>query len=95
MEFDLGFIDINEAEFYSSTGGFAGLKYKGEDYAHIILRRIMPMAQPFNYISVAYLDGNENKEIGILKTVGDLPQAQKEIVTTELDNRYYSPEVLE
>lgn len=93
---DLGILDIKEAEFYSGSGGFAGLKYKGEDFSHIVLRRIMPMQQPFNYISVATAaDGNDYKEIGILKAVDDLPQTQREIVITELDNRYYSPEVLE
>ena len=89
---DLGILEIKEAEFYNGSGGFAGLKYKGEDYPHVILRRIMPMQQPFNYISVA---DNDNKEIGILKAVDDLPEAQKAIVKNELDNRYYSPEVLD
>ena len=91
---DLGILELNEAEFYIGSGGFAGLKYKGEDYSHIVLRRIMPMQQPFHYISVAN-PNDDNKEIGILKAVDDLPQAQREIVMTELDNRYYSPAVLE
>ena len=93
---DLGILEINEAEFYAGSGGFAGLRYKGEDYPHIVLRRIMPMNEPFRYISVATAtDGNDYKEVGILKAVDDLPVAQREIVVTELDNRYYSPEVLE
>ena len=91
---DLGILDIKEAKFYVGSGGFVGLKYKGEDYSHIVLRRIMPMQQPFNYISVAN-PNDDNKEIGILKAVDDLPQAQREIVIKELDTRYYSPEVLE
>jgi len=93
---DLGILDINETEFYNGSGGFAGLRYKGEDYPHIILRRIMPMKYPFEYISAAIAtEGNEFREIGILKAVDDLPPAQREIVTAELENRYYSPEVLE
>ncbi|MCL1861998.1 MAG: DUF1854 domain-containing protein [Defluviitaleaceae bacterium] len=90
--FDLGILEIKEAEFYSDSGGFAGLKYKGEDHAHVILRRIMPLRHPFEYISVA---DHDNKEIGILKNVDDLPSSQREIVKNELDNRYYSPEVLD
>ncbi|MCL2198221.1 MAG: DUF1854 domain-containing protein [Defluviitaleaceae bacterium] len=89
---DLGILEIKEAEFYNGSGGFAGLKYKGEDHAHVILRRIMPLQHPFEYISVA---DHDNKEIGILKNVDDLPASQKEIVKNELDNRYYSPEVLD
>ncbi|MCL1885042.1 MAG: DUF1854 domain-containing protein [Defluviitaleaceae bacterium] len=93
---DLGILDIRDAEFYSGSGGFAGLRYKGEDHHHIVLRRIMPMKHPFHYISVATAaDGNDYKEIGILKAVEELPENQREVVITELDNRYYSPEVLE
>jgi len=91
-QMDLGIMELSQAEFYPAGGGFVGLKYKGEDYNHVILRRIMPMQQPFNYISVA---DTENKEIAILKAVDDLPDVQKNIVLTELDNRYYSPEILD
>ena len=91
-QMDLGIIDVNQARFYASEGGFPGLKYKGEDYKHVVLRRIMPMQEPFNYISVADQD---NKEIGILRAVDELDERQKQIVIAELDNRYYSPEVIE
>ena len=89
---DLGILDLKETEFYATEGGFAALKYKGEDYKHITLRRIMPLEMPMEYISVA---DTEDKEIGILKTVADLPKAQQDVVVKELDNRYYSPQVLE
>jgi len=93
---DLGILEISEAEFYAGSGGFVGLRYRGEDYPHIVLRRIMPLAHPFEYISAAVAsEGNEFKEVGILKSVEDLPPVQREIVVTELGNRYYSPEVLE
>ncbi|MCL2217003.1 MAG: DUF1854 domain-containing protein [Defluviitaleaceae bacterium] len=91
-QMDLGIMDIKEAEFYATEGGFVGLKYKNEEYKHVVLRRIMPMQQPWSYISVA---DHENKEIGILQSVDDLPDMQKAVVVTELDNRYYSPEILD
>jgi len=89
---ELGLMDVGEAVFYLADGGFAGLKYKGEDHKHVILRRIMPMKEPFSYISVA---DHENKEIAILKSVDELPEDQRKIVVAELDNRYYSPEVID
>ena len=89
---DLGIMDLAQAEFYVAEGGFVGLKYKGEDYRHIVLRRIMPIDQPMHYISVA---DHDNKEIAILKAVADLAPTQREIVERELDNRYYSPQVLD
>jgi len=91
-QMDLGIMDLREASFYVAEGGFAGLRYKGEDYKHVVLRRIMPIDQPLNYISVA---DQENKEIGIIKSVEDLSDSQREIVEKELDSRYYSPVVLE
>ena len=91
-QMDLGIIDVSQAKFYASEGGFPGLTYKGEDYKHVVLRRIMPMQEPFNYISVADPD---NKEIGILKSINELDDNQKHVVIAELDNRYYSPEVVE
>ena len=91
-QMDLGIIDVREARFYASEGGFPGLCYKGEDHKHVVLRRIMPMAEPYRYISVA---DPENKEIGILKSVDDLDENGKKVVLGELDNRYYSPEVIE
>ena len=89
---DLGIMDLTQTEFYTTEGGFAGLKYNGKDYKHIVLRRIMPIDQPMHYISVA---DDDNKEIAILKAVADLAPAQREIVERELDNRYYSPQVLD
>ena len=91
-QMDLGIMDLSQAEFYTCSGGFTGLKYKGEDHKHIVLRRIMPIEQPLHYISVA---DQENKELGILKAVADLPAGQREIVERELDSRYYSPEILD
>ena len=91
-QMDLGIMDLGNAVFYTGEGGFTCLRYNGEDYKHIVLRRIMPIDQPLHYISVA---DQENKEIGILKAVADLPDGQREIVERELDSRYYSPEVLD
>lgn len=91
-QLDIGLMDLSKAEFYIAKGGFAGLRYNGEDYPHIILRRSMPIKEPMKYISVA---DHENKEIGIIHSVDELKNEQKDIVVNELDNRYYAPRVLE
>ena len=91
-QMDLGILDLKETTFYATEGGFVGIKYKEKDHPHVILRRIMPLQQPMEYISVADPDNNE---IGILKAIADLPADQQKIVINELDNRYYAPEVLE
>ena len=89
---DIGLMDTGKAEFYVTEGGFAGLRYNGEDYPHIVLRRVLPIKEPMKYISVA---DHENKEIAIIHSVDDLTSEQRNIVINELENRYYSPFILE
>jgi len=89
---DIGFLDVQQAEFFQTPGGFTGLRYAGKEYPRVSFRRALPVGQPNAYISVA--DG-ENKEIGILWEVAALADEQLKIVTAELDRRYYCPLVLE
>jgi hypothetical protein len=90
--FDLGILDLKKLKFFVSTGGFLGLTYDEKEYKHVTLRRTMPIIQPMSYISIA---DHENKEIGILRSVNELTDAQQQMVVNELDNRYYSPTILE
>jgi len=88
---DIGLLDTDKADFYVTEGGFTGLRYLDKDYPHIVLRRSLPIKEPSRYISVA---DDENNEIGIIRDLEDLKGEQKGIVINELDNRYYSPEIL-
>lgn len=89
---DIGMLDLKNAEFYVTLGGFTGLKYAGQDYNRITLRRAFPIGNPMEYISVADKD---NKEIGMIRSLSDLSDKQYSIVLTELEKRYYSPTVYE
>ena len=89
---DIGLMEVDKAEFFTTDGGFTGLRYKDAEYKHITLRRVSPINMPMDYISVA---DHENKEIAIIKSVDELNEAQKKIVVNELDFRYYSPEIKE
>ena len=91
-QIDIGIMDLSKAEFYTTEGGFTGLKYNDEDYKHVTLRRALPIGQPSEYISVADV---KNNEIGIIKSLQDLSGPQLTIVVSELDRRYYCPFVLE
>ena len=89
---DIGFLDLRNAEFYVTAGGFTGLRYAGKDYSRITLRRALPIGNPMEYISVADKD---SKEIGMIRSLSDLSEKQYDIVAAELDNRYYCPTVYE
>lgn len=89
---DIGWLDLDKAEFYEGTGGFTGLRYGDKEYKRIQLRRAMPDRYPSEYISVA---DHENNEIGMIKALTDLRGPQLGIVSNELDRRYYCPEIIE
>ncbi|MCL2704513.1 MAG: DUF1854 domain-containing protein [Defluviitaleaceae bacterium] len=89
---DIGLLDSGKAEFYFTSGGFAGLKYDGTDYPHVTLKRALPVGQPSEFISVY---NTENKEIGIIRSLSELSRENLDIVAKELDSRYYCPGVLE
>jgi hypothetical protein len=89
---DIGLMDANDIEFKINDGGFVGLRYKGEEYRHITLRRSLPVVMPFEYISVA---DDKKKEIGIIRAIDELCAEQRHIVINELDTRYYCPVITE
>ena len=91
-QIDIGLLDIGKTEFYTTEGGFTGLRYLEQDYKHITLRRPLPIGKPMEYISVA---DHENKEIGIIKNMADLKGKQFDIAMRELESRYYCPDILE
>jgi hypothetical protein len=88
----IGYLEIDQAEFYRTSGGFLGLKYKGEEHKRVSLRRALPMGQPDGYISVA---DDKNKEIGVIRDVHALLGGQAKLIAEELSRRYYSPTVRE
>jgi len=89
---DIGWLNLEKAEFYQGPGGFTGLRYDEKEYKRIQLRRAMPDRYPSEYISVA---DHENKEIGMIKSIADLTNEQLQVVSDELDRRYYCPEIIE
>ena len=89
---DIGILNLKEAVFYRTEGGFTGLRYAGTDYRRVSLRRALPLGDPMRYISVA---DHENKEIGIIPDLSALSGEALEIVLDELGRRYYCPTVHE
>jgi len=87
---DIGYIALDKAVFYKTSGGFTGLKYGDKEYPRVSFRRALPIGRPDAYISVA---DHENKEIGILQSLTDLSDEQLSIVMSEIDKRYFCPAI--
>ena len=89
---DLGIMNPNDVEFSETKGGFLKLSLNGKEYPRVQIRRALPLASPDEYLSVA---DAENNEVGIIRSLAELPEGQRKLVEAELSRRYYSPSVLE
>ena len=88
---DIGLMNIEEAFFSLSDGGFLCLEYKEKKYGRVGLRRIMPQSMPFEYISIV---DDEQQEICIIRDINELAEEQANFVRKELAVRYYTPRII-
>ena len=82
---------------FSKNGDIPSLTVKGLDggetsYEKVILVRNFPFQYTREYITV--LDKNA-KEIGIIKTLSDFDEKTQDILSKELERRYYMPKIKE
>lgn len=92
----MNYLDASLVEFYKTDSGFTAMKYNNIDYARVAILKLFPFKFENEYLSVRKeTDKRTEKaeEIGILRSIENLPQVQKQIVTEELKRRYFMPEV--
>ena len=83
------FLDADKLKFTRSEVGTARLEIQDEIcYLRVIVRRLMPLSNPDQYIS---LSADEDTEIGILVNPSELAPESLEILNEELDKRYFTP----
>ncbi len=81
------------AEFYRTPGGFAGLKFKGEDFGHINIFRTFPFSAPNEFLTVRKL-GDKMEEIGIIEDLKVFDDATAKLINFQLELRYFMPKIL-
>ena len=88
-DFTQRFLDASELTFTRSQVGTARLEIR-EDVCHlrVVVRRLMPLSNPKQYISLA---ADEDTEIGILVNPLELAPESLKILNEELDKRYFTP----
>lgn len=97
MEERLKFINASDLEFYTSDTSLLFLRYKGEDLGRVSIIRMFPFKHKEEYIVIRqenYSRHDKESEIGILRSVSELPENQADIVRKELDKRYFIPEII-
>ena len=90
---NIKFLTPEEASFYQN-GDFVGAEIKEEDgkkeYDRIFLHRTFPFEMPDNYISV---QNSDSDEIGMIRALSDFDNKTQEILSGELQRKYYTPKI--
>ena len=88
-DFTQRFLDASELTFTRSQVGTARLEIRNEVcHLRVIVRRLMPLSHPEQFISLA---ADEDTEIGILASPSELAPESLQILNEELDKRYFTP----
>ena len=90
-DFTPRYLDPATLTFTRSEVGTARLEIRKEAcYLRVVVRRLMPLSNPNQYISLA---ADEDTEIGILVDPSALDSKSLDILQEELDKRYFTPTI--
>lgn len=90
-DFTPRYLDPDTLTFTRSEVGTARLEIRKEAcHLRVVVRRLMPLSDPNQYISIA---ADEDTEIGILVNPLELDSKSLEILQEELDKRYFTPTI--
>ncbi|MDO5155927.1 MAG: DUF1854 domain-containing protein [Eubacteriales bacterium] len=81
-------LEIKNAKFEKTQGGFITLSYNGVFYERVKIIRLFPFTDPDRYLSVR--DGNEN-EIGVIEDLKKLPEETAALIKAQLELYYFTP----
>jgi hypothetical protein len=86
-------LKASEVAFQRTKGGFLSLRVgKRDRYPRVHLYRSFPLSRNAEYISVRDKD---DKEIGIIEDLAELPPKITRLLLEELERRYFTPTIRE
>ncbi len=86
------FLTPQNALFTKTSGGFVTLRYDGKEYHRVLFFRTFPFSGENEYLSVRQEDEN-NREIGIIARLNDFDANTVEMITYQLNLRYFMPKI--
>ena len=89
-ESEARYIGADQIRIEKTDGGFLSMTLDGTRYERIHLYRSFPLSAEDEFVSVRDDDGTE---IGILRTLDDLDRRTLQLITDELDSRYFTPSI--
>ena len=86
----LRYIHKDNAEFKRTDGGFVSVRIGEEFYPRVQVVRMFPFSDPEKYISIRTPD-EHSKEIGIIENMKDVTKETAQMLTEQLNLRYFTP----
>lgn len=88
------YLTKDNAVFFKE-GDFIGAEIRGEDgecvrHQRVWLHRSFPFDMPFEYISV---QNKDQEELGLIRSIDAFDKESQELITAELERKYYTPTV--
>ncbi|MBS7262983.1 MAG: DUF1854 domain-containing protein [Eubacteriales bacterium] len=91
MENLIDYLNTSDLSFVETAGGFLEMTYAGEHYKRISVYRSFPLSDTDEFICVRDKD---NKEIGLIRALSELPADVAALLRKHLDLRYFTPKIL-
>lgn len=86
----LRYINKDNAEFKRTDGGFVSVRIGEEFHPRVQVVRMFPFSDPEKYISIRTPD-EHSKEIGIIEDMKDVTKETAQMLTEQLNLRYFTP----
>lgn len=87
-------LEPQKVAFTRERNGYLSLDYDGKHYDRVTLTRLVPFESDEEYISVSFRKGEDEwREIGVLRALSLLTQAQAKTARDYLAYKYYIPEI--
>lgn len=83
-------MNIQEAKFEKTAGGFVSLELAGTSYARVKPVRLFPFTDPEKYIAI---HDEKDTEIGVIEDLSKLSKDQADLIREQLELYYFTPAI--
>ena len=90
----MDYLDLKKLQLTIDENQIINCIYDNKTFNHCKIVRCFPLKNPYEYLSINYLNDGEYEEIGIIKDLNDLDDNNKSIIFNDLNYHYFMPEIL-
>ncbi len=83
-------LTADNAVFTRTEGGFLSLQFDGRSYDRVGVYLTFPLTNSQEFISIREAD-EKAKEIGMIRSLGDMPRDVQDMVQEQVRLRYFMP----